>query len=436
MQPDLTLVGALDGEQLMDDLETLARFGATDEPGAHRVAYSVADGQGRDWLEAEMRRFGMHVRRDPIGNTIGIYPGQEVAFQQNPNVFWKSQIERSAFPREHLELPPIALGSHTDTVPSGGKYDGALGVLSPLAIVRALHQRGIKLRHPVEIIDFAAEEASMPGATFGSRAMNGTLTKDILSKPAWDGELVETHLRRAGIDPDGVVTAVRPVGAVAAYLELHIEQGGVLDKQGIPIGIVQGIVGIRRYAVTFHGVANHTGTTPMSDRKDALVAAAAFILFVREVGLQHGIVATVGSAFVSPNAPNVIPDRVDLTVDIRSLDSAILDAAEKELADYVAQAGGTSAGIVRKDAVLSDPLLLDVLREASADLGLPYLDMASGAGHDAMCMATLAPEAMLFVPSVNGISHSPDEYTSPQDCLNGARVLFAALLRLDELLDP
>jgi N-carbamoyl-L-amino-acid hydrolase len=209
----------------------------------------------------------------------------------------------------------------------------------------------------------------------------------------------------------------------------------MLDKEGIPIGIVKGIVGIRRYAVIFLGVSNHTGTTPMPDRKDALVAAAAFILFVREVGLQHGIVATVGSAFIEPNAPNVIPGRVELTVDIRSLDKATLDAAENELRDYATQAGGSFAGIHSKAAVLSNPMLMDALREASADLGLPSVDMASGAGHDAMCMATLAPEAMLFVPSVNGISHSPDEYTSPEDCLNGARVLFTALLKLDERLD-
>jgi N-carbamoyl-L-amino-acid hydrolase len=354
-----------------------------------------------------MRALGMAVHIDALGNTIGRYPGTDAS------------------------LRPLAMGSHTDTVPDGGKYDGALGVLAALACIRTLHTAGVQTRHPIEVINFAAEEATMPGATFGSRGMVGSLPADSLSQTAWDGRPAAQHLQDAGYDPGALAEAVRPAGSLAAYLELHIEQGGVLDRAGIPIGVVLGIVGIRRYAVTFSGYANHAGTTPMADRRDALVAAAPFITHVRDMAVRRGIVGTVGSLGVHPGAPNVIPGRVDLTCEIRSLDDGQLDEAAAELKMYLAGADASLVEVSRKAPVPSARQLLDAVVAASEELGLAHQEIASGAGHDAMCIARIAPSAMIFVPSRGGVSHSPDEYTEPEHCVNGARVLLGALLRLD-----
>lgn len=410
--PDL--VHALDAELLLDDLDTLARFGAGLGAGLNRIAYSPEDLAGRVWVGEQMRAAGMSVRTDAAGNSIGTYPGSDPA------------------------LPPLALGSHTDTVPDGGKYDGALGVLAALACVRTLRDQGVRLRHPVEVIDFAAEEATLPGGVFGSRAMIGALTPDRLDLPAQDGRTAAETLRDAGLDPAAIFSAVRPAGSVAAYLELHIEQGSTLAREGVPVGLVTGIVDIRNFRVTFHGVANHAGTTPMNDRRDALVLAAPFITAVREIAIEHGIVGTIGTLHVSPGASNVIPGQVEMALEIRGLDVAALDAATAAVAARAE--GATFTELSRRDGkasqpTLSDERLLDALRQAAEDLGLAWKRLPSGAGHDAMCMAHIAPMAMLFVPSVGGISHSPNEYTAPQDCVNGARVLMGALLKLDQRFD-
>jgi len=224
-------------------------------------------------------------------------------------------------------------------------------------------------------------------------------------------------------------------GSLAAYLELHIEQGGSLEIEKKTIGVVEGIVGIRRYDVVFHGYANHAGTTPMQGRKDALVLAAPFILAVLEIAKAHEIVGTIGIATVFPGAPNVIPGRVELSLEIRGLHDSILDQAEAELAQFAAKQGGELKQVSNKEPTTSDLRLVDALIAACDELNLSYKRMPSGAGHDAMCMASIASQAMLFVPSHNGVSHSPDEYTTPEDCVNGARVLLDALLRLDETLD-
>jgi N-carbamoyl-L-amino-acid hydrolase len=296
----------------------------------------------------------------------------------------------------------------------------------------------VRLRHPVEVINFAAEEATLPGGVFGSRAMIGALTPEKLDLPAQDGRSAAETLRAAGLDPAAIFSAARPAGSLSAYLELHIEQGSTLHREGVPIGLVTGIVDIRSFRVTFYGVANHAGTTPMHDRRDALVLAAPFITAVREIALEHGIVGTIGTLRLSPGASNVIPGQVELSLEIRGLDSAVLDAASAALAARAE--GATFTPLSRQDGkasqpTLSDSRLLDALREAAEDLGLAWKYLPSGAGHDAMCIAAIAPMAMLFVPSVGGISHSPDEYTAPQDCANGARVLLGALLKLDQSLD-
>jgi beta-ureidopropionase / N-carbamoyl-L-amino-acid hydrolase len=399
----------IQSESLLADLDVLAQIGRGNDGALNRIAYSPADKAGRAWVAEQMRTLDLHVHLDAAGNTIGRYPGS-------------------------ADLPPIALGSHTDTVPNGGNYDGALGVVAALACVRALHTAGIRLRRPVEVINFAAEEATMAGGTTGSQAMAGLFNPAIFDKAAWDGRLVREHLLAAGLDPATFTTARRPPGALAAYLELHIEQGDVLTTAGVPIGIVEGFVGIRRYAVTFEGYANHAGTTPMHRRRDALVAAAPFITFVRDLAIAHGIVGTIGTLTVHPGAPNVIPNLVDLIVETRGLGSAVLDRVESALAAQVRGMGARIATVVSKIPVQADPTMVGALATACETLSLSYTRMPSGAGHDAMCMASLCPQAMIFVPSQGGVSHSPDEYTTPEDCINGARVLLAGLLQLEELL--
>jgi N-carbamoyl-L-amino-acid hydrolase len=400
----------VDGDRLLEDLGSLARFGASATGGLDRIAFSRSDLEARRWLEAQMRSLSLEVRTDQAGNSIGSYPGQD--------------------PR----LPPIAIGSHTDTVPQGGRYDGALGVVSALACVRALHESGVRLLHSLEVINFAAEEATM-GGTLGSRAMAGVLDPQMLHTQAWDGQEVADHIRAAGLDPDSLGEAQRPEGSLACFLELHIEQGSTLDSAGVSLGVVEGIVGIRRYAVRFEGVANHAGTTPMADRRDALIMAAPYILAVRDIATAHGIVGTVGKLDLHPGAPSVIPGCVELSVEIRGLDEAELDAAETALSDAATATAGDLSPVSNKPAVRSDPRLLDALSAACKELGVEHKRMPSGAGHDAMCIAHIAPIAMLFVPSRDGISHSPDEYTDPEACVLGARALLGALLKVDAALD-
>lgn len=400
----------IDGARLIASLNELGQIGLTERGGLMRVAFSQADLEGRAWVRERMQAM-MDVRVDAAGNTIGHYAGREPG------------------------LLPIALGSHTDTVPDGGRYDGALGVLAALACVEALARDGVRLRHPVEVINFNSEEAAVAGGTFGSRAMAGQFDPTILRQTTADGRLIADIVRGAGVDPEQIVTAARPKGSLAAYLELHPEQGGRLEAANIPIGVVEAIVAIRRFVVTFHGYANHAGTTPMEQRRDALVVAAPFILAVRSTAIVHNVVGTVGTLRIEPGASNVIPGRADLSLEIRGQDDGVLDAVELELRTLAQGSGGEFTPISAKPAVASDPWLVEQLEASSEGLGLPYQRMSSGAGHDAMCMAGITREAMLFVPSRGGVSHSPDEFTSDEQCIDGARVLLAALLRVDERLD-
>ncbi len=397
----------IDSELLLHDLEALASIGADPLGGITRIAYSPTDLLGRAWVAQQMRSLQLHVIGDAAGNTLGQYAGTQ-------------------------PLGAIMIGSHTDTVAHGGRFDGALGVLAGLACIRALRDAGIHLRHPIEVVNFAAEEATVLG-TFGSSAMAGQLHADDLNKPAYDGQSIAAHLLAAGFDPAQTILARRS-DPIAAYLELHIEQGDVLEADGTPIGLVEGIVGIRRYRAIYTGQANHAGTTQMARRHDALIAAAPFILAVREIALMYGLVGTTGTLTVQPNVPNVIPGRVELSCEIRGMDDRILDQAEADLYQHAQATGGVLDLIARKPPVASDPMLLDVLASCCEQLQVRYRRMPSGAGHDAMCMAALAPQAMIFVPSRAGISHAPDEYTEPQECVQGAQLLLDAIIALDTIL--
>ncbi len=389
------------------DLAALAAFGA-EGVGVMRIAYSAIDMQARDWVDAQLRDLGCAVRRDAIGNSIARLPGAQPG------------------------LKAIALGSHTDTVPHGGRFDGALGVLAALACARAA---GRALRHPLEIINFMAEEATMSGGTTGSQIMSGRFNPAQFEQPAWDGLPVREHFTRAGFDSARWREAVRAPGELAAYLELHIEQGALLTRAGAQIGIVEGMVGVRRFRAFFTGVANHAGTTPMHQRDDALVKAAPFVGRVREEAQRHGIIGTVGSLTVQPGAPNVIPGRVEMVVELRALDVARLNTATDALTQIAMDMGGALTLTVDKPAAPCDARLKRAITDACAGLGLMSMPMPSGAFHDAANMAALCPQAMIFAPSPNGVSHSPLEYTPPDDCVNGANALLNTLLILDEQLD-
>jgi beta-ureidopropionase / N-carbamoyl-L-amino-acid hydrolase len=399
---------ALDGEHLRRDVDAFAEIGRAAAGGGYdRIAYSPADRQARDWLIREMRAAALTVREDEVGNVIGRLEGSGAA------------------------SGALVMGSHTDSVPNGGNYDGVLGVLGGLACLRTIQQQGRKLRHAVELIDFAAEEATMPGGTVGSRAMAGLLSATMIESRAFDGRTLAEHMRDFGLDPALAARARRPREDFAAYLELHIEQGGVLEAEGLPIGVVEGIVGIRRFAVTYHGVANHAGTTPMAARKDALVYAAPFITEVQRIAIAHGIVGTIGTLQIFPGAPSVIPGEVRLDVEIRAIAEASLDAAERELREVAQGSGATVAAVSEKSGVTSTPSIMSIMHDTCIALDIPHKTMPSGAGHDAMCIATLAPQGMIFVPSREGISHAPGEFTEHEHCVAGTRALLGTLLRVD-----
>lgn len=403
-------VPVLDGERMLRDLQELNRIGALEGGGISRIAFGPADREGREWVEEQMRALGMLIRRDSVGNTLAVLPGREPG------------------------RAPIGIGSHTDSVPSGGRYDGALGVVAALAAVRSLRESGQTLRHSLELINFQSEESTMSGGTFGSRAMSGQLDPDVVNRPAYDGRPVSAHMVAAGLDPAAATSAARPAGALAGFLELHVEQGGLLEQAGVQIGAVTGIVGIRRYIATFRGYANHAGTTPMAGRQDALVMAAPFIAAVREIAVRYGIVGTVGTLRLQPGSPNVIPGLVEMDVELRGLVDPVLDQAEQELARQAETAGGGVRQMVQKPPVHSEERLVAAVEQAAAAAGLTCRRMPSGAGHDAGLMAALGPQAMIFVPSRGGVSHSPDEFTEPEACVAGARVLLGALLTADETL--
>jgi N-carbamoyl-L-amino-acid hydrolase len=357
----------------------------------------------------EMCELGMTVVRDGAGNTIGTFAGDDAG------------------------APAIATGSHTDTVPDGGQYDGALGVLAGLACVHALRNEGRRLKCNLEVIDFAAEEATLSGGLFGSRAMAGLLDDDVFERVGWGGRRISEHLEDAGLIPAQVLEARRAQGSLAAYVELHIEQGEILEHSGESIGVVEGIVGVRTYAVSIPGRAAHAGTTPMDRRQDALVEASRFVLDVREAAVSGGVVATVGRLAVHPGGSNVVPGLVELSLDMRSLDDERLDQIEARLAGMCEKLGGE---FIRQTVIEPTPLsqgLIDVVEGACRHRGLPYRRMSSGAGHDAMCMAEITEVAMIFVPSREGISHAPDEFTELEQCAVGADVLLEVLVEVDEV---
>jgi N-carbamoyl-L-amino-acid hydrolase len=412
-------VPRVDASALRQRLEMLSTFGrpagGSFADGVSRVAYSDADIAGRQYVTGLIRAAGLMPRVDPAGNIFARRAGREAL------------------------LAPILFGSHIDSVPSGGNFDGDLGVLASLGALEALSSANVQTRHPLDMVVWSAEE----GVAFGrglsaSRIVAGDITPSDMDQ-VWNGMTRAEAIRRIGGAPDRIMEAVRPKGAHHAYLELHIEQGGTLEQGATAIGVVEGIVSIARYTATVTGFANHAGTTPMPDRQDALVAASQLTLAVREsvTSAPGRQVGTVGRLQVEPNAPNVIPGVVTLTIELRDLSTAKLDALAEDIrARGRAIASATRTTITIEPLSHNPPALATVevqraIERAADTFGLAHTRMPSGAGHDAQMMAQLGAMGMIFVPSVGGISHSPKELTRWEDCANGANVLLAAIVEMD-----
>jgi N-carbamoyl-L-amino-acid hydrolase len=404
----------VDGAALWRDLMESARFGATPRGGIRRLALTEEDRQVRDWFVSTCGALGCTVWHDSMGNIFARRSGQNNA------------------------LPPLAMGSHLDTQPTGGRFDGILGVLGGLSVLRALHSAGHVTRHPVELVCWTNEEGSrfsppmMCSGVFAGVFAEG----DVLEKQDRSGQRFGDALQAIGYK------GAEPCGQhpLTAYFELHIEQGPILEANGQTIGIVHGIQGARWYEVTLKGREAHAGSTPMPMRHDALVAAAGMVLAVRRVACAHlpQAVGTVGLLENRPNSSNVVPGEVFFTIDIRHPEDTVVAEMEKSLMaemETLATENGVTLSVERiwdAPAVHFDPACIDIVARAAEQLGYPAREMVSGPGHDAGYVARVAPTAMIFVPCKDGLSHNEEESILEEDAEKGANVLLSALLAADE----
>lgn len=373
-------------QQQLADLQDITAPGK----GINRLAFTDADWQGRAYLMGLMREAGMELREDAFGNVIGHVKGADES------------------------LPAVMFGSHGDSVPEGGNFDGIVGILAAIETVRSMREDGFTPQRPLEVVLFLCEESSrFSAATLGSRAMRGELSHDdLLRLHDKAGHTLYEVLKSRHLDPDHIESA-RYTRPLRAFLELHIEQGKVLEHEGLPIGLVTGIAAPTRFYVNFHGSADHSGATPMNLRHDGLCAASEAVLAVEREASSYTeapVVGTVGILQVTPGVMNVIPGEVRIGVDIRSISAEAKDAVEQ--------------------AVRMDAALVDLLEETAKELAIPCRRMMSGAGHDSMHWADYAPTAMLFIPCRAGISHNPAEFAKLEDIVRGTELLSAAVRKL------
>ena len=400
-------------DRMLDSFTQLALIGATGDGGVNRPTFSDAHLAAREWLRTEIERSGLEFRSDGAGN-------------------------HSAFllcADQHA--PTLLLGSHLDSVPNGGRFDGALGVMAALEVLKTVKENGVRLKVNLEAIDFTDEEGTLVGL-LGSAALAGHLSQKDLDSPRGGRENLVAGMMRAELSEASMLSAVRSRDSLAGYLELHIEQGKRLERAGINIGIVSAIVGIWSYRLSFIGRADHAGSTTMDDRLDASLGASAFTLAARELVMKDfpNCVVNVGKMDFAPGAFNIVPARVDMSLEFRSPDVEEFDRLDAVLLE-LARTEASRFGLELKIDFLgkhSPSIMHDKVRNAFAgacdDLGLSHVSLSSGAGHDGQSLSDLCPVGMIFVPSVDGASHSPREFTKWEDCVNGANVLLRAALRL------
>lgn len=406
-------VVAVNEKRIETRILELAKFGRDSIGRGHRVAFTKGDIAARAWYMNLLKNAGLDVSIDYAGNIIGRRDGT------NPS------------------LKPIAFGSHIDMVPDGGNYDGCVGSIGALEVIEVLNESSIRTAHPLEVIIFSDEE----GGTTGSMAMAGHVTEAGLKRLSQSGITIAEGIKALGGDPAKLQQAARKQGDLKCFLELHIEQGGMLEQEKIQIGVVEGIVGIVHWEITVEGFANHAGTTPMNMRKDALLAASKLVVAVNEAtnrfpGRQVG---TIGKISAMPGAYNVIPGKVVMGLEIRDLSAEkieqVYSAIEKRAAE-IAESSGTTIRFQRQPSSIKPALtnagLQQTIDASAKALGFTTMRMQSGAGHDAQEIAMFAPVGMIFIPSKNGISHSPKEYSTPADMANGANVLLQTILKLDK----
>jgi N-carbamoyl-L-amino-acid hydrolase len=403
----------VNAQRLESRLAELSKFGKDSTGKGYRVAYTNGDQEGRAWFITLMKQAGLEVYVDYAGNIIGKRKGKNAALQ------------------------PIAFGSHIDMVPDGGNYDGCVGSIGALEMMDVLNENNMVTDHPLELIIFSNEE----GGTIGSMAMAGNATAEGLKQKSQSGLTMAAGIKAIGGKPDSIQLSSLKKGDIKAFLELHIEQGGILDKEQLQIGVVEGIVGIIHWEVTVTGFANHAGTTPMEMRHDALLASAKLIVAVNEVvnSYKGRQVGTIGKIAAMPGAYNVIPGRVTMGLEIRDLSYdkiwMLFHDIEKRAAGIAAQSGTTIA--FQHQANESKPALTNksiqqAIAASAKAFGFTTKLMQSGAGHDAQEIALIAPVGMIFIPSIGGISHSPKEFSKTTDIANGANVLLQTILKLDK----
>ncbi|KXF75373.1 Zn-dependent hydrolase [Paramesorhizobium deserti] len=405
---------AIDPDRLRRLLDGINGFGFNPETGGYnRIGYCDADMAVREWLSDQMRTAGLTVRRDAVANLFGRF---------GP-----------------ADGPCIMVGSHLDTVPEGGAFDGALGVAAALECVRAIREAGLVPGLAIEVVATAEEEGRF-GGMLGSQSIAGIVTAKWVSRACdADGVTLVDAMAAQGLNATDAVDAKRSSGDIRAFLELHIEQGPVLESRGLSVGIVRSVAGVRNLRVRFEGEANHSGTTPMDMRADAFAGLAMVGTAIPEIITTHGgenTRVTIGKADLLPNFIHTIPGEAEFVINIRDTDPALIESVDAALREAIGTAARTNrlkAGIVEQSRIA--PVQLDrdlaaLLQEEASRLGLEALAMPSGAGHDAQTMQALCPAALIFVPSRGGVSHSPREWTDWADIEKGANLLLAALVRL------
>ncbi|MFD1633109.1 Zn-dependent hydrolase [Haloplanus ruber] len=409
----------IDESRLQDDIETTAAFGTTDAPDGHGrtvLPGTPANQEARDYLVSRMEATGLDVRIDAVGNIAGRW------------------VPDAA----DADAAPVATGSHLDSVPNGGIFDGPLGVYAALEAVRALESSNERIRRPIEVVSFTGEEGSRFPPLLGSSVAVGTRdVSDALAATDADGVTLREALEGIGYAGDGVLDA----SSWDSWFELHIEQGRVLEHEGVSAGVVSAITGIMHGDVRIDGEANHAGTTAMLERQDALAAAAEFILDVERaaddrLADSESVVGTVGRVDVAPNATNVVPGTVEMGVDVRDVERDMMDAVEADIRDSLDRIA-TDRDVETRfekgvdiDPVPMDERCRDALRDGAAAAGIDALELSSGAGHDTMHVASVTDAGLLFVPSRGGISHNPAEWTDWQDCAKATEVLAQTISRI------
>ena len=403
-----------DGGRLWCRLSELGEIGRHESGGVTRLSLTDEERAAKDMVAAYMREAGLSVREDAAGNLIGRRDGRDP------------------------DAPAVIVGSHVDSVYEGGNFDGPLGVLSGIEVVQTMEERGIETEHPVEVVAFTDEEgARFSFGMIGSRALAGSLSTEDLSHADENGVTISDAMRDCGLDPEKVRDAARPADSVAAYVELHIEQGRVLENEGLPVGIVTGIAAPVWRRFVFTGETGHAGTTPMELRRDALAAAAEIMSVIEaEASATGSSVGTVGQLGVEPGGINIIPGRVEISLDLRDVDEGTRDLVEERILQRTRE-------VCEMRAVSFETYILQRMAPASCservrraaesaceELGIRPYSLASGAAHDGMQLAGLCDMGMIFIRSKNGVSHSPDEWSSKEDCAAGANVLYHTVLAL------